>query len=134
MFIKSFVACEYNIKQHLHELVETNKTDTREFILLNLQLIIIKQMAKYIAYGNWGGVKVRETFMFYVKTNYDIAQTAQRYALTDNAIQDLIKKADTAIAKKLDKPLRQILSGYVYEGATAFYINTMKVEKNRKKN
>jgi len=134
MFIKSFVACEYNIKQHLHELVETNKTDTREFIQLNLQLIIIKQMAKYIAYGSWGGTKVRETVLYFVKSNYDAVQTAQRYNLTDAAFQDLLKKADTAIAKKLDKPLRQILSGYVYEGATAFYINTMKIEKNRKKN
>lgn len=132
-FIQNLIACQYDLKQHLHTLVETGKTDTKEFAQLNLKLIQLQQLSRFIAHGHWSGPQVRETLLFWVKSNYDNALTAQRYKLSDSAIRDLIIKSDKILVKNLDRPLRDILAGRIYEGMTAFYFNTSKIEKNQNK-
>ena len=129
LFIQSFVIYLKNTKNRLHELVELNQTNSREFIRLNLLLIQANRIIDYIVNGSWAGEKTRETFMFWVNSNFDSNRTIQKYKISTDILDDLIKKSDKLLEKKLDVPIRTMISGKIFEGMTMFYENISKVDK-----
>jgi len=129
LFIQSFIIYLKNTKNRLHELVELNQTNSREFIRLNLSLIQANRIIDYIVNGSWAGEKTRETFMFWVNSDYDSNRTMQKYKISADILDDLIKKSDKLLEKKLDLPIRTMISGKIFEGMTMFYENISKVDK-----
>lgn len=134
LITQSFMILRQRTKERLHELIQADKTDTSEFIEVNLRLILLNQMLNFIIKSNsWADVRTKEIFLHWLKTNYDIELVAQRHRMPAQTVEQVVKQADRIIVRKIEGPLQLIASNKLFEATMCFYQNIHKVDRKKKR-
>ena len=133
LLIQSYIIFIQKLKEKLCELIHKGKTDTQEFVHLNLTLIQVNRIFNYISCGNWAGLRTREVFTFWIDAHYDYEEAAQRYRMPVQTVQQLIKEADKALSKKIGKSMELIISGKLHDGTMQFYSSIGRTTRSKKR-
>lgn len=130
LFIKIFADYYNMIAARLKALQGAKQTNTQEYVHLVLVHTRLRQMADYIAHGDWARKPTRAKYVFWFRHNYDYAITAVQYKTSDKCIRVLVSRADAVLSKIMAKPLQQIKDGNVNDGWVEFNFNINRLDLN----
>ncbi len=124
MIIKDLKDCGNKTQHRLKELEMSGIFDTAEIDFLRRKAAALRELQRYVQFGNWTRKASREKYLALFSSKFDYKLIAERFNTTRESLEVFAARQNKRLERAIGEALRLIEQDSIEEGLDCFYART----------